>query len=527
MRTIVLSAVFAAGLAFFGCSGSEFMSGDAPPDSMAGATGAAGAPAVGQAGAGSGGGENPTCDATARDLPDDDFEDTNCDGIDGDASRAVFVSPDGDDLAAGTQDDPVATINAGIELAQEGGLDVYVCNGEYDREVRLESIGVNIYGGYDCKSDWKRVRDRAVVRPQVGVPLTIRDVSGVTIERIVFRALNNESEEGSSIAAAIVDSEDVELRRVELESGRAGSGKDGTDGKSWTSAARKGDDGNRATGCGSVFCATGGTGGHTTEAYTCPDGTKTRGGPGSRGEYADGTGPQNGAASLLGAPGGTSSDRSGTDGDGGDVGAHGQVSTKEVGTFTGVIYEPVNAGGEGGDGETGQGGGGGRGSPRGCVGDLCYTAGHGGGQGGNGGCGGRPGTGGTGGGGSFGLVIVGSEVSLTWARILTGDGGVGGAGGEGGPGQVGGDPGAGYGSLAGDGGRGGDGGKGGAGGPGGGGPSIGIALVNAEVPTTESVQFLLGDGGRGGAAAPDAGSDAPDGISVEGYDFTAGVPLSF
>src|SRR4051812_24401244 len=32
-----------------------------------------------------------------EDLPDDEGKDTNCDGLDGDISRAVFAAPEGDD----------------------------------------------------------------------------------------------------------------------------------------------------------------------------------------------------------------------------------------------------------------------------------------------------------------------------------------------------------------------------------------------------------------------------------------------
>src|SRR5690349_1329468 len=40
---------------------------------------------------GGGGGDGGPCVPTAQDEPDDNFRDTNCDGIDGDASRGVFV----------------------------------------------------------------------------------------------------------------------------------------------------------------------------------------------------------------------------------------------------------------------------------------------------------------------------------------------------------------------------------------------------------------------------------------------------
>src|SRR5207302_3142626 len=50
-----------------------------------------------------------TCNATAADDPDLAFVDENCDGIDGDVSRAIFVATDGMDTAAGTKEAPVAT----------------------------------------------------------------------------------------------------------------------------------------------------------------------------------------------------------------------------------------------------------------------------------------------------------------------------------------------------------------------------------------------------------------------------------
>src|SRR5438552_963890 len=46
----------------------------------------------------------------APDRPDLSFQDTNCDGIDGDASHAVFVSLSGNNAATGTKDNPLRTI---------------------------------------------------------------------------------------------------------------------------------------------------------------------------------------------------------------------------------------------------------------------------------------------------------------------------------------------------------------------------------------------------------------------------------
>ena len=62
----------------------------------------------------------PACVPTgAVDLPDDAFEDSNCDGIDGDKAAAIFVSPSGADTADGSFDAPVKTITEGVALASE------------------------------------------------------------------------------------------------------------------------------------------------------------------------------------------------------------------------------------------------------------------------------------------------------------------------------------------------------------------------------------------------------------------------
>jgi hypothetical protein len=99
-------------------------------------------------GAGGEGGGAPTCDPTAVDEPDDDFADTNCDGIDGAAAGAVFVAPKGSDDALGTIEQPVATISRALTLAAQKQLDVYVCNATYRDNIVIKS-GVRIFGGYD------------------------------------------------------------------------------------------------------------------------------------------------------------------------------------------------------------------------------------------------------------------------------------------------------------------------------------------------------------------------------------------
>lgn len=106
----------------------------------------------------------------AADDPDDNFFDSNCDGVDGNAANAVWVSiNEGLDTNAGTLESPVQTITKGIELASlksEGQRDVYVATGDYSEDVDLAN-NVNLYGGYSLLASAAPTRDlttnRAVI----------------------------------------------------------------------------------------------------------------------------------------------------------------------------------------------------------------------------------------------------------------------------------------------------------------------------------------------------------------------------
>ena len=92
-------------------------------------------------------------DVSSNDL----FEDTNCDGIDGDAANAIFVAPTGRDTYPGTRAQPKRSIVAGIEAAAAMGFDVYVSVGDYTIVETLELVnGVSVFGGYDAAMDWRR-----------------------------------------------------------------------------------------------------------------------------------------------------------------------------------------------------------------------------------------------------------------------------------------------------------------------------------------------------------------------------------
>jgi hypothetical protein len=103
---------------------------------------------------------DPAIGPRVVDKPDVRFEDTNCDGIDGDASRAVFVAPSGNDLATGTRAFPKKTIRAALVTAVvDDSKDIYVAGGSYDENVSVVD-DVGIYGGY-VPGAWARSRGRS------------------------------------------------------------------------------------------------------------------------------------------------------------------------------------------------------------------------------------------------------------------------------------------------------------------------------------------------------------------------------
>ncbi|MEZ4469712.1 MAG: MopE-related protein [bacterium] len=107
-------------------------------------------------------GRDDDCDGTTDesfagrlDDPDDGFVDANCDGIDGDIARAIFLAADGNDGNGGTMDRPVATFARAMLLARQQGKYVLAANGLYVGTVTLQE-GVRIYGGYVREAGWQR-----------------------------------------------------------------------------------------------------------------------------------------------------------------------------------------------------------------------------------------------------------------------------------------------------------------------------------------------------------------------------------
>lgn len=468
----------------------------------------------------------PGCVATAGpDLPDEAGADTNCDGVDGDVARSIFVAARGNDGDPGTPDRPVASIRRGIELASPEGKAVLVAAGTYAESLVVTgTTAVAVYGGYDANG-WKRAADDPVVAPPSGVPLTVRDAKGaVTFQRVGFVAQGATEPSGSSVGITVLRSGPVTFDSIGVTTGRGGDGRTPAAPAAVTTPALAGEDGvslapatcskavaleDRPAPCRG-FAAGGGR--------LSPPTNFLMGGPGGYGDNLYGANRATYFAMHPGAPGagagagvGGEAGQAGRAGNPGLAGAPGSSAGRGLGSIRPEGYVATNRGFDGERGADGAAGGGGAGGMSFCEESSCvtpyYVVGGGGGQGGEGGRGGAGAPGATPGGGSIGIVIFQSTVHVTGV-IATGQGGAGGdsiAGAEGQPGGAGGRGGAGTGGifqgvrggLGFGGGAGGAGGRGGVGGAGGGGPSIGIYFFGP-VPRVGPTTFRLGAAGAGG-----------------------------
>src|SRR5204863_5247093 len=129
---------------------------------------------------------DPAVHPGAVDKPDLNFEDTNCDGVDGDLSKAVFVALSGDDNAPGTLTNPKRTINAAITAANAANpkKDVYIAGGTYNEAVNLVS-NISLYGGYEPITG---KRDAAQVVTIQGAPAALaQGDTGVVLQFLTLR----------------------------------------------------------------------------------------------------------------------------------------------------------------------------------------------------------------------------------------------------------------------------------------------------------------------------------------------------
>ncbi|HEY4242533.1 MAG TPA: hypothetical protein VGM88_22095 [Kofleriaceae bacterium] len=523
-------------------------------------------------------GGSATCGGTAgwgacqppstTDDPDDTYTDSNCDGIDGDASRGIFVAGGGANSSTCglTYMTPCQTISYGIVRAvQTSRPNVYVQAGTYNEVVVLLN-GVNVWGGYDF--NWQRgpyttpankvtvngAQDNSaggdgeymtVRAHDLIVPVTMADL--VLVGPQAQGTSGQSGLDGRSSYVVHAKGAGVTLHAVQIVAGNGAAGGSGTggsdapivDAQSFMTGGGGGNGDEYDTVCDSS--SRGSAGGAGTNSCTGgPSSRATNGGGGGQGgtmdtscgfpPHYDATAGASGANASyasspygLGGSGGSGSDSCGgtSNGNGGLVANGGAGGGASSGGYLGgnnSIYWYAHAGGAGGTGENGTGGGGGGGGGGCDNGTDAYGAGGGGGA--AGGCAARAGgSGGGGGGGSFGVAaFLSSTITLDTCDLFIANAGTGGSGGVGGRGQSGGAAGNGGAShpgsaTPGNGGGGAHGGHGGGGGGGQGGRAAGVistgdSTINGSCNTSGG---QAGFGGQGGASAPTAPTSERDG----------------
>jgi len=480
--------------------------------------------------------------------------DQNCDGIDGDYLRAIFVAPYGTNEASGAPYDPVSTINQALTLAGGGKDHIYVAAGGYNESVTLVD-GISIFGGYSPDGKWVRNlgQYKTTISWSSGTN-SVRTViaEGIDAARTVLDGVEvlsgtNANPSGSSYAIWVKDSNSaLEIVNVSAVGGNGGGGNGGGPGgpggdggvgtKGDASSENNGGITGTCTDCPTGFGSScdeeatyGGPGGPGAPA-SCGNNGGGAGGKGScdsgnasaKGENSPG-GAAGGPASTGGGNGGSPGGGGAPGGDGGGGNASGGVSGS--GFWSGV------EGGNGGNGASGVGGGGGSGGGGSDNGfGSCASWGGGGGGGGSGGCGGGGAFGGKSGGGSFGLFLFNASPKLVRSGFGHKSGGNGGNGGQGGGGGFGKDGGGGGDGCfdagnGGKGGKGGDGGRGGHGGGGAGGAAYGLYAVGNSDPSCENLTFSpVSSGGTGGIGGQGPGNQGSPGAFGDRNVFTGSCP---
>jgi len=167
--------------------------------------------------------------------------DQNCDGIDGDYVRAVFVARYGAPGARGTPNAPVNTINSALALVGRGKDHIYVAAGTYNESVTLVE-GISIFGGYSPDGKWTRnlTQYKTTISWSAGTN-SVRTViaEGIDAARTVLDGVEvlsgtNANPSGSSYAIWVKDStsvlEIVNVNAVGGSGGKGGSGSPGSPG---------------------------------------------------------------------------------------------------------------------------------------------------------------------------------------------------------------------------------------------------------------------------------------------------------
>ena len=410
----------------------------------------------------------------AVDDPDPAFGDTNCDGIDGDIGKAIFVATSGTDSGTcGTQLAPCASPQFAISRLGGAVNSIYVQVGAYSGALTIVSDAA-FFGGYDL--NWQRgpvtpggpnSQIQGVQSPMGALGEQAFAVFVAFGTQAVFNGMEIDAPLASGVINRVGRSSygiyadtgvtlSVDYSAIVQSDGAAGAA--GNDGTSATQIAVQAGGSGSAGVQVNIFCDTmTHTSGGAPSTNFCSSGRSVAAGAGGDGGVMD-----NNCTSFIALPGAVGIDattvvgtagKGGTPGSGGGscgatgAGQPGSLSNGSGGLaglgamVSGGIFLG-NAGGSGTLGANGGGGGGGGGAGGCDNGTDSYGAS--GGGGGAGGCAATvAGTGGAGGGGSFGIFALNAHVDSNNTTFVLGHGGKGGDGGKAGLGQPGGSGGTG------------------------------------------------------------------------------------
>src|SRR3954454_9277343 len=172
---------------------------------------------------------DPAVHPGAVDKPDLAFEDTNCDGIDGDKAKAIFVSPTAaNNNGIGSITSPKATLGGAqgaIATALAAHKDVYMAGGIYDETANLED-NVSLYGGYEALTGR---RDGELTTIKGGPAVLASGDQGVVLQLLTRDGQNDGSGNTYGLRAVKegADPSRLVLQKVDVKSAAAGGNNGG------------------------------------------------------------------------------------------------------------------------------------------------------------------------------------------------------------------------------------------------------------------------------------------------------------
>ncbi|MEZ4469553.1 MAG: MopE-related protein [bacterium] len=191
--------------------------------------------------------------------------DADCDGVDGEADRLIFVAPDGDDAGDGSPDHPLQSLPAALDRAARlpDPQGVVVGAGRYPGGLSLRA-GVHLFGGYDRAAGWARqvtstttLHAEGAVDHLIGVLAVDLDVP-TQVADLAITTADAAVPGGSTYGVVARRAPGLRLLRVAIAPGAAAAGSPGVAGAPGAAGGpggRGGDCGGDPGGGGASACA--------------------------------------------------------------------------------------------------------------------------------------------------------------------------------------------------------------------------------------------------------------------------------